>query len=707
MKDELLLKQLQAELASGWSSVPAPSKATKSTLSYRSTPKINADRKIAKVVNTEMSNISQQLNKERRSSGTDISNFSLKNVSSVFSLVDIPVSLRGFTASISHLHQFHVEKLVKLNPTHFSRSNHDRLERLKLCILKKQTTNTTRTEEKETSQREESERFAFYAQGANQVEILNTTTSTEDNKTKTIKDMSDHSAVDGKESDKYIQKLNDQDVNVTTPLRSITFPNELTSLKCILLDYFPNITVGELSSVNLSTLAQVSINSDTLRNCELNAIKRFCRNRLKKSKRIISESYKSSHRGKIASQPKIINEITKAKKSGASSDKDHRFSIKELNDQVFNREALLCDIKLPHTLVKVGKDILESFPDTKVIDFITSEREYEKINRFDLYRLKEFCKRRFEGVDELIEMASQEKTEAPVILEEKTKSNVKPDLKETTSNSGINSHVVPRFTRETPLDDVEIPNELQKVKEQVELHLGLFPTVGDVLSKHNSVFNGISKNLVLALKEFYSSGLAYSATDTSKITFDVDSSNSDNMNSSDVNKLDSEREFRVEKKLEPSSISHIRAKVNTEAKLKDVSSKPTETLPSSIDDIDMITSSLFGMGNMVTHITKRGRTLNGWVRQDITRDEAFSIDEYSFRKGGGWFIRDKHETSLANLLRIRNGKLTKINVDELKERSQVIESQPDAEIMKMCEGQQERIGSAVIIDERPKLDLEL
>lgn len=43
---------------------------------------------------------------------------------------------------------------------------------------------------------------------------------------------------------------------------------------------------------------------------------------------------------------------------------------------------------------------------------------------------------------------------------------------------------------------------------------------------------------------------------------------------------------------------------------------------------------------IVEHVTGRGKTLRGVVRQ-VTQDEAKAIDPYTFKKDGGWFIREK------------------------------------------------------------------
>jgi len=45
---------------------------------------------------------------------------------------------------------------------------------------------------------------------------------------------------------------------------------------------------------------------------------------------------------------------------------------------------------------------------------------------------------------------------------------------------------------------------------------------------------------------------------------------------------------------------------------------------------------------IVEHTTKKGKTLRGIIRRDLTGDQASTIDPYTFRKDGGWFIREKH-----------------------------------------------------------------
>lgn len=45
---------------------------------------------------------------------------------------------------------------------------------------------------------------------------------------------------------------------------------------------------------------------------------------------------------------------------------------------------------------------------------------------------------------------------------------------------------------------------------------------------------------------------------------------------------------------------------------------------------------------MVEHTTGKGKVLRGVVRADLTQEQAKEIDPYTFKKDGGWFIREKH-----------------------------------------------------------------
>lgn len=45
---------------------------------------------------------------------------------------------------------------------------------------------------------------------------------------------------------------------------------------------------------------------------------------------------------------------------------------------------------------------------------------------------------------------------------------------------------------------------------------------------------------------------------------------------------------------------------------------------------------------IIEHITGKGKVLRGIVRTDLSHADAKAIDEYTFRKDGGYFIREKH-----------------------------------------------------------------
>lgn len=49
---------------------------------------------------------------------------------------------------------------------------------------------------------------------------------------------------------------------------------------------------------------------------------------------------------------------------------------------------------------------------------------------------------------------------------------------------------------------------------------------------------------------------------------------------------------------------------------------------------------------LVEHVTGRGKTLRGVVRTDLTLARAREIDRYTFKKDGGYFIREEHLTAL-------------------------------------------------------------
>ena len=50
---------------------------------------------------------------------------------------------------------------------------------------------------------------------------------------------------------------------------------------------------------------------------------------------------------------------------------------------------------------------------------------------------------------------------------------------------------------------------------------------------------------------------------------------------------------------------------------------------------------------LVEHTTRKGKVIRGIIRTDCTKEEAKRIDEYTFAKNGGWFIREKYLAELS------------------------------------------------------------
>ena len=59
--------------------------------------------------------------------------------------------------------------------------------------------------------------------------------------------------------------------------------------------------------------------------------------------------------------------------------------------------------------------------------------------------------------------------------------------------------------------------------------------------------------------------------------------------------------------------------------------------------------------DLVEHTTGRGKVIKGVIRTDLTREQAKSIDDFTFKKDGGWFIRDKHIAALQEKFPVTGG----------------------------------------------------
>ena len=50
--------------------------------------------------------------------------------------------------------------------------------------------------------------------------------------------------------------------------------------------------------------------------------------------------------------------------------------------------------------------------------------------------------------------------------------------------------------------------------------------------------------------------------------------------------------------------------------------------------------------DLISHTTQAGKVIRGVVRTDLSQDQAKAVDPYTFKKNGGWFIREAHLSKL-------------------------------------------------------------
>lgn len=65
-------------------------------------------------------------------------------------------------------------------------------------------------------------------------------------------------------------------------------------------------------------------------------------------------------------------------------------------------------------------------------------------------------------------------------------------------------------------------------------------------------------------------------------------------------------------------------------------------VPFQINDYIDVPDHLKPTNEIVEHTTGKGKVLRGVIRKDISQQQAKDIDPYTFKKDGGWFIREKH-----------------------------------------------------------------
>lgn len=76
----------------------------------------------------------------------------------------------------------------------------------------------------------------------------------------------------------------------------------------------------------------------------------------------------------------------------------------------------------------------------------------------------------------------------------------------------------------------------------------------------------------------------------------------------------------------------------------DVAVEPEPATVADPDPAEAVEAVAQPAYEIVEHVTKggRGKTIRGIIRTDLSYAEAKAIDEYTFKKDGGWFIREKH-----------------------------------------------------------------
>lgn len=81
----------------------------------------------------------------------------------------------------------------------------------------------------------------------------------------------------------------------------------------------------------------------------------------------------------------------------------------------------------------------------------------------------------------------------------------------------------------------------------------------------------------------------------------------------------------------------------------------SETEPETVPEKPADTS-----WQIVEHVTKggKGKTIRGIIRTDLTYQQAKAIDEYTFKKDGGYFIREKHLPTMKAEARIESAVAT-------------------------------------------------
>lgn len=388
-----------------------------------------------------------------------------KAIGNVFGLTDVPVSLRGFAQSISQMHKFEIDVLATIDPSLLPASKRRRLVRLKTSILNKLGNSSGDVSETDVGQ---SQKFLCNANSSNKITrekvehrktiSLDMATSKELAKSKVEKEP----RVVAVKVSPFLKQLHEQKVCESTSISNIHLPNELGHVRDLLLRGNPTLTVGELPFVR----------TKCVKSHELNALKVFCKNRLKRPVVFTEQDVESNQEAEkliVESRKMTVEEISSFTLSDVSDEfielvrkTEHihrfkkerlalchypnlsqlelrllirlrkqlsghqsepkkvkknpikRYSVEELNSQDFSDETLLSVVKLPPRLAKAQSDILRFDGSMSVGKLLKAKSTFFGINKAELLGIKMFCKQR---------LAERPNSEPEVVFKDKSDSS--------------------------------------------------------------------------------------------------------------------------------------------------------------------------------------------------------------------------------------------------------------------------------------------
>lgn len=451
------------------------------------------------------------------------------NPNVVFSLVDLPVSLRRFASDISTLHNYKVKSLLGISEDMVSVEQRGLLSRLKKNLEKVPRGGLVESVKCDSALPKTTKESSLKAPKLYVAPELDKPKTKIQNKSiahkgKKLPKIPKKSVCPSKESAKksltqYLDVLNELVIGKSTLLQDVPFPAQLISARNQITTRYPEATVADLMSMKSAQIKQV----------ELNSLKTFCRKRLKgkslsKSKvpaiNLNADSKIGTPKLKESSKPNSSSlrvESTKFNLSDVPSNltnlirktaEIHKYRSERLvlhNFPDLSDLELRAILRLKKSLVKSalnaapsnGNDSSE--PQEKTIDIENIEGENDRADGSGERSIASI-------IDSIFCDESSLDISTPSLFEEEEElssieiSNIKSgDITETPSK--------PIFLRETLLDEVELPIDLISIKDIAGLSLGLRPTVGEFLATSASKFLHLNIEQLEPLRTFFLSRL--------------------------------------------------------------------------------------------------------------------------------------------------------------------------------------------------------